>query len=86
MDVTVARGFMPDGTVMIVYYSVPLILNTIGWWFNNASDRYIVTWLHSIICKGLLCFFGFFPIKNNKVVFSSYYGKYYSDYLRYDSS
>lgn len=35
--------------------------------------------VHSIICKGLLCFFGFFPIKNNKVVFSSYYGKYYSD-------
>lgn len=35
--------------------------------------------VHSIICRCLLYFFGFFPIKQNKVVFSSYYGKYYSD-------
>lgn len=35
--------------------------------------------VHSMICRYLLCFFSFFPIKKNKVVFSSYYGKYYSD-------
>lgn len=37
----------------LVYYSVPLILNTIGWWFNNASDRYIVTWLCGVSINGI---------------------------------
>ena len=37
----------------LVYYSVPLILNTIGWWINNASDRYIVTWLCGVSINGI---------------------------------
>jgi len=28
----------------MVIYSMPLILNELAWWINNASDRYIVTW------------------------------------------
>lgn len=34
-------------------YSVPLILGTVGWWCNNASDRYIVTFLCGIAANGI---------------------------------
>lgn len=37
----------------IISYSVPLILNTIGWWINNVSDRYIVTWLCGVSVNGI---------------------------------
>ena len=29
--------------VNMLQYAVPLIMNTLGWWANNTSDRYIVT-------------------------------------------
>lgn len=34
-------------------YSAPLILNRIGWWINNSSDRYIITWLLSSSANGI---------------------------------
>lgn len=34
-------------------YSVPLVLGTIGWWCNNASDRYLVTYLCGIASNGI---------------------------------
>lgn len=34
-------------------YSAPLVLNAIGWWVNNASDRYIVTWLCGVAANGI---------------------------------
>lgn len=34
-------------------YSIPLILGTIGWWCNNASDRYIVTYMCGIAANGV---------------------------------
>lgn len=34
-------------------YSKPLVLNTISWWINNASDRYIVTWLCGVAENGV---------------------------------
>lgn len=34
-------------------YSSPLILNQIGWWINNVSDRYIVTWLCGTAANGI---------------------------------
>lgn len=34
-------------------YSIPLILGTIGWWCNNASDRYVVTFLCGIAANGI---------------------------------
>lgn len=37
----------------LICYSVPLILNTIGWWINNASDRYIVTWMCGVSINGV---------------------------------
>ena len=37
----------------MVTYSSPLILNQIGWWINNASDRYIVTWICGTAANGI---------------------------------
>ena len=34
-------------------YSIPLIFNTIGWWINNVSDRYIVTWICGVNANGV---------------------------------
>lgn len=34
-------------------YSKPMILNTIGWWVNNASDKYVVTWLCGTAVNGI---------------------------------
>ena len=34
-------------------YSKPMIANAISWWVNNASDRYIVTWLCGIAANGI---------------------------------
>lgn len=34
-------------------YSIPLIFNTIAWWINNVSDRYIVTWLCGVATNGI---------------------------------
>lgn len=35
-------------------FSVPLILNTLGWWVNNTSDRYIVTAISGVGANGLI--------------------------------
>lgn len=34
-------------------YSIPMIINAISWWINNASDRYIVTWICGFAANGL---------------------------------
>ena len=34
-------------------YSKPMIANAISWWVNNASDRYIVTWLCGLAVNGI---------------------------------
>lgn len=34
-------------------YSKPLIFNTLAWWINNVSDRYIVTWLCGVAANGI---------------------------------
>lgn len=34
-------------------YSAPLVLNAIAWWVNNASDRYVVTWLCGVAANGI---------------------------------
>lgn len=34
-------------------YSRPLILNSISWWINNVSDRYIILWLCSTSANGI---------------------------------
>lgn len=34
-------------------YSFPLIANNLAWWINNASDRYIVTWICGVSANGI---------------------------------
>lgn len=34
-------------------YSIPMIANSIGWWVNNASDRYIVIWFCGVAANGI---------------------------------
>lgn len=34
-------------------YSRPLVINAVGWWINNASDRYIVTWISGLAANGV---------------------------------
>lgn len=37
----------------MVAFSFPLIFSVIAWWINNASDRYILTWLSGVTISGL---------------------------------
>ena len=34
-------------------FSIPLIANNIGWWINNSSDRYVVTWMCGVAANGI---------------------------------
>lgn len=38
----------------MLLYSVPLIMTNIGWWINNTSDRYIITYFYDVSLNGLL--------------------------------
>lgn len=37
----------------MIKYSAPLIANSISWWVNNASDRYILTFLQGVAESGV---------------------------------
>lgn len=37
----------------MLIYSFPLVLNTLGWWANNVSDRYVVTLMCGIAANGI---------------------------------
>lgn len=37
----------------MVKYSTPLIANSVSWWINNASDRYIISWLCGVGANGI---------------------------------
>lgn len=37
----------------MINYSKPLMLNSVGWWVNNVSDRYIVTFMCGIAANGI---------------------------------
>lgn len=37
----------------VTHYSTPLIANSIGWWVNNVSDRYIVTGFCGVAANGV---------------------------------
>lgn len=38
----------------MLMYSMPLIMTNIGWWINNTSDRYIITYFYDVSLNGLL--------------------------------
>lgn len=37
----------------MIQFSFPLIFSVIAWWINNASDRYILTWMSGVAVSGL---------------------------------
>lgn len=39
--------------VSMIAYSGPLIVNTLGWWINTASDRYILTYFYGASINGI---------------------------------
>ena len=42
-----------DETKEMLDYSRPMIANSIAWWVNNASDKYIVIWFCSLAENGI---------------------------------
>ncbi len=38
----------------MLQYSMPLIINTVCWWVNSASDKYVVTFMCDVSVNGLL--------------------------------
>lgn len=37
----------------MIWYSLPLIMNSLGWWANNVSDRYVVTFICGVAVNGI---------------------------------
>lgn len=37
----------------MLHYSIPLVANSVGWWVNNSSDKYIVTGVCGIVENGI---------------------------------
>lgn len=37
----------------MITFSVPLIFSVIAWWINNASDRYILSWMMGVSVSGV---------------------------------
>ncbi len=40
-------------TKEMVLYSMPLVANSLAWWINNASDRYILTFMCGVAVNGI---------------------------------
>lgn len=38
---------------MMIPYSLPLVMNSVAWWLNNASDRYILTFFCGAAINGV---------------------------------
>ena len=50
----IGRKYMKKETVRAMQkYSAPLVMNRIGWWISNSSDRYIVTWMLGAAANGV---------------------------------
>lgn len=48
--------FLPSNQKLkkeMLSYSKPMIANSISWWINSVSDRYIVTWLCGLAANGI---------------------------------
>jgi len=47
--------FLIDKKIQLsmVHYSSPLILNIVGWWMNNALDRYVVSFICGTAVNGI---------------------------------
>lgn len=51
-NLKLAKDFSSNEKEMFKY-STPLIANSISWWVNNVSDRYIVTWFCGVAANGI---------------------------------
>ena len=40
----------------MIAFSAPMIFSAIAWWINNASDRYILTWMCGVAVSGVFAF------------------------------
>lgn len=47
------RDIDKDQENSMIRYSTPMIANTVSWWVNNASDRFIVTWINGVSINGI---------------------------------
>lgn len=47
--------FFPNSKLRreMIWYSLPLVFNSIAWWINNASDKYILTFFCGITVNGI---------------------------------
>lgn len=53
----------------MIKYSFPLVFNSVSWWVNNASDRYILTFISGISASGIYAIS--YKIPNILAVFQS---------------
>lgn len=42
-----------DVRKQMIAFSFPLIFSVIAWWINNASDRYVLTWISGVSISGV---------------------------------
>lgn len=45
----------------MVAFSVPMIFSAVAWWINNASDRYIISWMAGVSVSGIYAISGKLP-------------------------
>lgn len=57
----IGRQLKLDLLKRMLTYSVPLLANTIAWWINGASDRYILTYLRGASVNGIYAISYKFP-------------------------
>ena len=51
----------PDVSKEMTTYSRPLIVNSIGWWINNAADKYVVIYFLGMAANGIYSVAGKIP-------------------------
>lgn len=45
----------------MIAFSAPMVFSAIAWWINNASDRYIITWIAGVAVSGIYAIAGKIP-------------------------
>lgn len=45
----------------MITFSIPMIFSAVAWWINNASDRYIISWLSGVSVSGVYAISGKIP-------------------------
>ena len=45
----------------MIKFSIPMIFSAVAWWINNASDRYIISWISGVSVSGVYAISGKIP-------------------------